>query len=499
MERKKVSFSAKIEPVEKLNDEFLKCKVYVCALGKNRNLSHISRDAADEALYSLYNIPVIGHLYEDADGKLHMGGHDMKIEQDEDGNLIYRSVCVPFGTVPNQDNVHYEDIKEPNGDIKTYVVADCILWVGRFPELLDAAYSDDWLFSESMEINVQDYAPLEDDKNYADILHYTYSALCLLGRSDNEEYNTEPCFPGSHVAVSYEYLTDQRFVSLMEELKKDLSECFSDKTDGKEGEVNMKDEIRDAILAEYNVPLEELTFEIGEDMTEEDFKEKLEAFVQARSQNAGKPEGEPEGEPAAAEEPRVFTFRERAEALANAMPNSSNVYYYVCDFDDKYAYVEICSWNDSGNYAEETGRLEYSYDEAEKKATIVSEFEPMVVRWLTETENEQINALRGQYEELKAYKESREQQDREAALDAALEPFADLVGNEEFDAITVNKYSYKSVEDLQNACFIIRGKYGLIQKPHKNNEPSVPVGAPRETIPLRERFHEEYSRRANKT
>lgn len=495
MERKKISFSAKIEPVEKLNDEFLKCKVYVCALGKNRNLSHISRDAADEALYSLFNVPVIGHLYEDADGKLHMGGHDMAIAQDENGNYIYKSLCVPYGVLPQQDNVHYEDIKEPNGDIKTYVVAYCILWVGRFPELLDAAYSEDWLFSQSMEINVSDYAPLEDDKNYTDILHYTYSALCLLGRSDDKAYNVEPCFPESHVSVSYEFESDDKFLSLMEEFKKDLSECFSNKYDGKEGEVNMTNEIRDAILAEYSVSLEELTFEISDEMTEEAFRAQLDEFVQNRSQSAGEPEGEPEGDPAPAEEPRAFTYRERAQALSEAMPNSENVYYYVCDFDEKYAYVERCSWNDSGDYSEERGRFEYTYDEAEKKASVVGDFEEMFVRWLTKAENDQINALRGQYEELKAYKENREKSDRENALDAALEPFADLAGNEEFDAIAAKKYSYESVEALQNACFIVRGKYGLIQKPHKNNEPTVPVGAPRETMTLREKFHEAYGRR----
>lgn len=58
MKRKSIPFNAKIGFVEKINDEFLKCKVYVCALGKNRNLSYISREAAEEALYSLYNIPV---------------------------------------------------------------------------------------------------------------------------------------------------------------------------------------------------------------------------------------------------------------------------------------------------------------------------------------------------------------------------------------------------------------------------------------------------------
>jgi hypothetical protein len=468
----------------------------VCALGKNRNFSHISRAAADEAEYSLYNIPVIGHLYEDAEGKLHMGGHDMAIAQDENGKYIYKSLCVPYGVLPKQDNVHYEDIKEPNGDIKTYIVADCILWVGRFPELLEASYSEDWLFSQSMEINVLDYAPLEDDKNYTDILHYTYSALCLLGRSDDKEYNVEPCFPESHVSASYELESDDKFISLMEELKKDLSECFSAKNDGKEGEVNMTDEISNVISADNAVE------NIGVDGTLTSDPDDITmttttgtAVIDYNVSTTDAEPSEPEVEPEEAAEQRSFTYREKAKALEEAMPNSKNVFYCVCDFDDKYAYVMRCSFDDAGNYEEKHGRFEYAYDEAEQKASVTGEFEEMIVRWLTKAENDQINALRGQYEELVAYKENREKNDRESAFDAALEPFADLAGNEEFDKIAADKYSYESVEALQNACYIVRGKYGLIQKTHKNNEPVVPVGAPRETLTLREKFHEAYGRR----
>lgn len=511
MERKKIQFSAKIAPVEKINDEFLKCKVYVCALGKNRNLSHISRDAADEAEYSLYNIPVIGHLYEDEDGNLHMGGHDMEIKQDANGNYLWKSVCVPYGVLPTQDTVHYEDIKEPNGEIKTYIVAYCILWIGRFPELAEAAYSEDWLFSQSMEINVNDYAPLEEDKNYTDILHYTYSALCLLGKSDDKEFDTPPCFPESKVSLAYDLVSDGKFAQLMEEMRKDLSEVFSGKDCGKEGEAKMTPEERDAILAEYGVALEGLNFEITEDMSSEEFRAKVATFAVAEAGGTESTAETSEGQPATEPEPTpetdqpeengdqggeyAFTYREKAEALSKAMPNSNNVWYWVCDFDDKYAYVERTSYDKSGNCSEERGRFEYAYDEAARTAEIVSDFETMFVRWLTKDEDAAINAMRGQYEELMAYKADREKRDKEHALDAALEPFADLAGNEEFDAIVANKYTYDSVDALQNACYIIRGKFGLVPKATKATEPSVPVGAPRVPSTLRERFHEEFGRK----
>lgn len=496
MERKKIPFNAKIKFVEKINDEFLKCKVYVCALGKNRNLSYISRSAADDALYSLYNIPVIGHLYEDENGDLHMGGHDMKIEQNADGKYIWKSICVPYGVLPSQDNVHYEDIKEPNGDIKTYVVADCILWVGRFPELAEAAYSDDWLFNQSMEINVNEYAPLDEDKNYTNILNYTYSALCLLGKSDNQDYNTEPCFPEAKVSLAYE-LDNDKFALLMEELRKDLANVFSGKDDGKEEKTIMTQEVRDSILNEFAIKLDELDFAVSDDMTEEEFRAKLNEFVKKGTEDGGNAIENPDD--TATDDgvtcAHTFTYREKAEALTNAMPNSENVYYWMCDFDDKYAYVERSSYDANGHYSEERGRFEYSYDEANKTATVIGDFEPMVVKWLTKDEDAAIDVMRGQYEELMAYKTQRENKDRENEIDEAIKQFADLTGNEEFDAIVSNKYSYQNVEALMNACYIVRGKYGITPKAHKNTEPSVPVGGPREETTLRDKFHEAYGRR----
>lgn len=494
MERKAIQFNAKVQFVEKINDEFLKCKVYVCALGKNRNFSYISREAAEEALYSLFNIPVVGHLYEDENGNVRMGGHDVEIAKDENGNCIWKSLTVPFGVVPSQDDVHYEDVKEPNGDIKTYIVADCILWIGRYPELADAVYSDDWLFNQSMEINVSDYAPLEDDKNYTNLLHYTYSALCLLGKSDDPDANVEPCFPVSHLEIAYGLGGDEKFIVLMEEMRKKLSAVFSAKDDGKEGKEKMTNEIRDAILAEFGVALDELDFEITDDMTEEAFRAKVDECAckkkkkceeNGQSQNNGSTDGE-----------YSFTYREKAEALNNAMPNSESVSYWLCDFDDKYAYVERCSYDRStGECTDERGRLEYAYDEAEKTATVVGEFEEMVVRWLTKDEDSAINAMRGEYEALVAYKAQRENSDKEHAFDEVVEQFADMTGNEEFDAIVADKYSFESVEALRNACYIIRGKFGLLPKQHKSAEPSVPVGARREPTTLREKFHEVYGKR----
>ena len=70
---------------------------------------------------------------------------------------------------------------------------------------------------------------LEEDKNYLNITDYTYSALCLLGKSDDPEYHTEPCFPMSRVDP-YKFSMDDKFEMLMNELKdglKKISTCYN--------------------------------------------------------------------------------------------------------------------------------------------------------------------------------------------------------------------------------------------------------------------------------
>ena len=55
------------------------------AIGKNVNKTIISKESVDDALPTLFNIPVVGHLYIDENGEIRLGGHDIILEKDADG------------------------------------------------------------------------------------------------------------------------------------------------------------------------------------------------------------------------------------------------------------------------------------------------------------------------------------------------------------------------------------------------------------------------------
>lgn len=274
MDKKHTSlkFKAKVTPIEKINDEFTLCKCYVQGVGKNRNFSYMSKENIQRCLPTLSYAPVVGHLIDKLDedgnptGEKYMGGHDYYI--DDDWNL--KSACVPYGVV-KADSFNFETVKEYEDEIETeYLTAEVVLWTGRYPELMDAIYSDDFYFNQSMEINVSEFRPYEGDSNYTELTDFTYSALCLLGKADDKTSpeHTEPCFVESKVIPVQYSLEKEEFSKVMGELKNELAFYFNkDNTDGKEDEVveNEKEEVIETV-EEVN---EESTEEVVDNTTEE--------------------------------------------------------------------------------------------------------------------------------------------------------------------------------------------------------------------------------------
>lgn len=495
--RYKVDFNAKVIPIKPLNDEFTLCKCYVMALNKNRNLSFISKETADAALPTLFNIPVIGHLYADDEGQYHMGGHDMTIAVNGDGQYEFKSLCVPYGVVPQQDDIHYEDIQEPNGDIHTYLVADVILWTGRFPELNEAIFDEKTYFGQSMEINVLNYAPLEEDKNYTNILEYSYSALCLLGKSTDSEFHNEPCFPMARVDA-YEFSAeDEKFVELMGQLKSELAFCFGD--NGKKGGESMDES---GVVTTENVESTEIFEEVSTpdtanvstdvEITNEENVENAEYTEASDTEITSEGENFEEETPVEIEDTQPqkfsFTYLEMRKAIEAALPcirkcdESGNLIcaidYWLCDFDDTYAYVEKDEYglNLKDDFAKK-GRFNYSFNEEEKTAVIIGEFEEMFVRWLTNEEIVQLDAQKAHYEELLAYKDEKVRAEHAAEMDVVINEFADLKEIEEFKEVAKNKSNYENAEILRNICYMIRGKYSkpATQDKVAGKEISVPV------------------------
>ena len=257
MENIQISTCARIKPITRVNSEFALVKIYVHGIGKNRNFSYISKEVAQEALPTLNYVPVVGHIRQakDEDGNIvgsYMGSHDCDIDWDKWETI---DLTVPYGVVI-EDSYDWEFVEEYGKEVE-YLVAHAYLWVGRYPELEETIYDkDDVWFNQSMEINILDHAtrPLEEDSNYTEIMKMEYSALCLLGKSDDPEKHSEPCFINSKVVVEDYSLDKNLFSQLMSEMKSSLARYDLNNIAQKGGTImEMNDEILEEEVLEAEI------------------------------------------------------------------------------------------------------------------------------------------------------------------------------------------------------------------------------------------------------
>ncbi len=407
----------RIEFLKQLNDEFTLVKIYAMAVGKNRNFTYISKEDTEKAIPSAYYCPVVGHIrvYVDADGVEHeyMGGHDFEITDDWELKVVTR----PYGVI-TENSEGWETVNEHGTDVE-YLTLTAILWTGRYPELKDAFYSDDILFNQSMEINIENYRPLEEDSNYWEVLGYTFSAFCLLGKADENSTNghtdkeiehTEPAFISAKV-VPYEFNFDefkQEFALLKDKISKFVSS----------NDVTVNNEKGGIFMAETEKTMETAaTYEVDES-TEAETVEATEVDNQ-----------EPVDEPTAED----FADNTTEEETATDEPIED-----ATDYEAKY--------NDAMT----------AYD------ALKAEFDAYKENHSHDNES---------YDALAQYKCDREKADREKAESALFSSFEDRIGDtDEYKALRDDCASY-SIDEIELRLYAIVGRYSkAVQTDEKKPE-----------------------------
>lgn len=477
---------AKIVPSAPANKEFTLAKVYVCSPGKNRNMSFLSKSELDAAAPSLAYTPVVGHLMEkrDEDGNVvgHIfGGHDFTITDD----FEIKPLTVPFGVV-TADAPQYETIVE-FGKEKEYLTAYAMLWTGRYPELKDAIYSDDIWFGQSMEINYENYEMLEEDSNYIELHGLNYSALCILGKSDDPKEHVEPCFPNAHIEPVKFDLNTEQFSQAMAEMREHLSHCFEMNASKKGGKTSLSQEKITEIFALFGIAQADVDFAITEDMTEEQLTAAIEAFKAASDEDPQSGEGDPTSTDGAEPAEQFFsaTANQKREALRNVLDPVivrdsagkliSETYYWVEDFDDQHVFVERDYWTSEGSECK-FGRFAYSFDDSNKTASITSDFEEMFKMWLTKEEVSKVENDRKELDVLRTFKAEHDAAEFEKQVNDIMDEFSDLSSMEEYAAIRDKAAEFASLDDMKIHLFALRGKNVVLQKKTPASNPVVRVG-----------------------
>lgn len=424
------------------------------ALGKNVNRSHFSKENVDRAYESLKFVPAVAHLFKDEEGKYRLGGHDIKIDVKD--NYKIKSDCIPFGVAIPPEKPCYEEKVEDDGTTSTYLVSDVILWTGRYPELLDAKYSKELLFNQSMEIEYTVSKPLEEDDSYEDIIDFKFDALCLLNKSDDIDKNVLPCFPSASLWTSYAIDNDKKKLDkFLKDLNFELQNYF------KEKEEVMKD--KTLILKKYNKDIKDLDFSI-EDLDSVQLEAKL---FELYGEEVHK---------------RLFsiTYKEKYEALRKLFKLEliqdengdivGELDYYVEDFDDTYVFVRRQTWSQTGC---ETNYYKYTYSQNESDISLGEKTE-VFLTWITEAQKQELaNQTREfeeykndyshsneEYEKLLNFKEDKEKEENLRNLKVVLEKYAKALKTKDLEDLNKNIENYSTAE-LEKECLSFIGKYSL--------------------------------------
>ena len=438
----RVSFDTqKIEALKKLNDEFMLVKIYAMAPGKNRNMTYISKEDTIEAIPSAYYCPVIGHIrvYVDPDGIEHpyMGSHDFDITD----NWEIKDVTRPYGVIIDGSE-GWETIDEHGKEVE-YLTFDAILWVGRYPELEQTFYSDEILFNQSMEINIKNYRPLEEDSNYWEVLGYTFSAFCLLGKADEDSTNGHTDKDVEHSEPAFISARVEPYAFSLDEFKKEFS--------------LLKDKISDYM---YN-------FKINYD--------KVDTFADGTV-------NETEGGESMADETNKIVDTAVTDFEENSAENVSVEPEIVEPTENENKFEENSNSDEAETTVEEEptedGAEEETHEEPTETVEDAPDYEAMY--------NDMKNAYEGVVAEFEAYKtahtysnedyqtlveyrDNREKADRELAENELFESFADSIGEtEEYEALKADASKY-SIDDLKIRLYAIVGMHVNTNKDEKKS------------------------------
>ena len=422
-----VNFDVKLVPREKINNEFTLCKCYAFGLGKNRNHSHISKENMERCKSTLSYAPVVGHLMEkyDKDGNVigrYFGGHDYTITEDWE----LKPLTVPYGVVI-ADSFQYEMVNEyKDNHEREYLTCDIILWTGRYPELLEAIYDETTYFNESAELNVEEYRPLEDDSNYVDITDFTFSALCILGKSDDAQYHTEPCFIESKIQPKQFAVQTDEFAEAMNEMKEKLSFCLKNQSSTTVTDVTMEVDIDKNNGG--STMAEEIKNEVVDEVTETVVEETLEETVKNTVEDV-------------AEEVVEETTDETTEEIVDETVEENK---------EDTPTEEVVEKTTEETVIEESNE-DYSVLYSELK--------------------EKYDALENEVVSLRDYKQTKESEERKCAEDALFADYEETIGEtEEFKSLKENASDF-SLDALKKECLCIVGMYSMTNKTKETNKP----------------------------
>lgn len=484
--------------VEETEDNKLYAKVRVCHTLLNRNGSYISEDSMKAAMPSLKYSPLLANIHQLDDGTWDFHSHDYHIETDENGNenVVYDEKQVGTFTA---DEPYLEYDKEMD---KTYVVARVAI-PKSYTRCADIIREKNGT-KVSCELIIYECSYNAKEK-YLQLDNFEFAGCTCLG-SEKDGTPIGEGMLGSKITLedfSEENNSlikfNEKMVELQARLEKLETACFDNKKDNSKEGGNENLSKFEELCQKYEKTVDDITFDY-ENMSDDEL---VEAFAKAfdetdstddGSEGADTPsgsettaDGNGEGENNPAEKnpdenekgdtteddtpfidddeskkkvnnalTRTFEIshddiRYALYNLLSSYEDVDNEWYYITGVYDSYFVYE--NWDGGKIYGQK-------YTKDNDNVALDGERYSLHKTYLTDSEYAEIESMRSNYAELKAFKENVEKNELHSKKESLLadEKYSVLSDNEAFTELKKNMDNY-SLDDLETKAKVIFADY----------------------------------------
>lgn len=429
------------DTVDENHRGMMRLKFRIFHTGLNRNKSYVSKDAAEKAMNTIADRPVLAAIHQLDDGSWDFEGHEMEVVKDEKGNEELRYIESQVGSFSSEPAFWEHD---DNLD-KDYVCAYAYISeeYTKACEIIRAKQGS----KNSCELFIDELSYNAKEK-YLELNDFYVNASTLLGSHDDGTEIQEG-MEGSRADIadfsvnnnSVKFDKNEKMIELLENLNKTLSNFNKEQTpvqtQSKEGGTNNKMTKFEELLAKYGKTAEDVTFDYTE-MSDEELEAKFaEMFDDDNSDGdnldngeSGEPSNDGEGDGEGASDPdgdegknisknELFNklFEISFDEIRYALNNLCSVYRndsewcYVSQVYENYFIME--DW-DSDKYYKQ------SYEKDGDNISLSGERIEMFAMLLTESEKLAIEDMRSNYAVLKEFKETVEKNELHAQKEAII-------------------------------------------------------------------------------
>lgn len=429
------------DTVDENHRGMMRLKFRIFHTGLNRNKSYVSKDAAEKAMNTIADRPVLAAIHQLDDGSWDFEGHEMEVVKDEKGNEELRYIESQVGSFSSEPAFWEHD---DNLD-KDYVCAYAYISeeYTKACEIIRAKQGS----KNSCELFIDELSYNAKEK-YLELNDFYVNASTLLGSHDDGTEIQEG-MEGSRADIadfsvnnnSVKFDKNEKLIELLENLNKTLSNFNKEQTpvqtQSKEGGTNNKMTKFEELLAKYDKTAEDVTFDYTE-MSDEELEAKFaEMFDDDNSDGdnldngeSGEPSNDGEGDGEGASDPdgdegknisknELFNklFEISFDEIRYALNNLCSVYRndsewcYVSQVYENYFIME--DW-DSDKYYKQ------SYEKDGDNISLSGERIEMFAMLLTESEKLAIEDMRSNYAVLKEFKETVEKNELHAQKEAII-------------------------------------------------------------------------------